>query len=164
MNSVSFKAKKAVKLGACFLALVLMVCAEVTTTRVIDCGCQAETSQCCCQSSDNDGDLDNSAQMTCCSKPKTSACCCSEKVAAQPKPVCTCVDCKCGEGKTPTPKPLAPTSQSQSELVFVAFLDSFDQIELPWSDADSNSHTNSATCGLSLTSQEMCVLLSRFTC
>ena len=164
MNSVNFKAKKAVKLGACFLALVAMLCAEVTTTRVNDCGRQVETNQCCYQSSNNDCGLGDSAKMTCCSNPKTSACCCSAKVSSQQKPTCTCVDCKCGEGETPPPQPLAPTSQSQSELVFVTFLDSFDQIELPWSDADSNSHTNSAARGLSLTSQEMCVLLSRFTC
>lgn len=164
MDSANFKSKRIVKLGACFFALVAMLCAEVTSTRVNDCGCQAKSNHRCCESLNSNCVLGPSTQSNCCLKAQNRACYCSLKVGSLQKQGCTCVDCKCGEGKTPTPKCPVPSSQNQSELVFVAFLNSHVQNELPWPRVDSNSKSNSAIYGLSLTSQEMCVLLSRFTC
>lgn len=99
---------------------------------------------------------------SCCSaiQSTTDGCCCNPEAA-----VCQCGDCQCGEVEAPSfPSPAIPANQTTEAVTpvlicaapFVCFPKQaeFAQAGLPKSVADYAA----------LSSQETCVLLSRFTC
>ena len=105
---------------------------------------------------------------------QTSSSCCSSKPAAVCKNVCccnpeatecNCLDCKCGESQDSAPVvPVVPPVQRNIELVATGLLSGFDA-EIDWpSLCELNWSSFERDCNSVQTSQQTCVVLSRFTC
>ena len=98
----------------------------------------------------------------CCSskKAKTKPCCCNPEALT-----CQCIDCRCGEGDEPHPTaPAIPTNET-TEIVSPTLVCSTPHVGFPKpSEIESVAFSRNVADQATLTSQQTCVLLSRFTC
>ena len=136
--------------AASLLAVAAMLCPVVFPNAVQDCGCKSSTAQVstCCGSDVLDASSD--AVDDCC------GCCRSAE--------CKCSDCKCGQASPSPASWPAPINRSLSELVWVG-LDVTREIQNDWPNCTSRSFfTLRSNSQYSLSAQQVCVLLSRFTC
>ncbi len=96
------------------------------------------------------------------SKPATQSggCCCNPEALA-----CECVDCRCGEAKEPTaPTPAIPSNET-TEVVSPTLICATPLVCYPkQSEINRASYPGTVAEYAALSSQETCVLLSRFTC
>ncbi len=98
---------------------------------------------------------------TCCSQKASqpTTCCCKTQATE-----CECFDCSCDE--TDQRRPSVPPIQTQPvELVFVSLIEVSSTFDLPWPDSmDLELVKNSSSFFHGVSSQQMCAVLSRFTC
>lgn len=110
----------------------------------------------CCSSSSAE-----TKQPSCCSNQVAKKCCCNPNATA-----CGCGDsCQCSGSSKPVPiVPAVPTNES-SEVVSVTLICSAPLVGFPKTcQTQQTCYPTSAATHAARTSQQTCVLLSRFTC
>lgn len=114
------------------------------------------TATCCHES------VEIEIERSCCSSKPLSAnkCCCNPAATA-----CQCGDCECGEDKTSSqPIPAIPASET-NEVVSPTLICDAPFVGYPQDSPIKPVGLQNKACELAaLTSQQTCVLLSRFTC
>lgn len=120
----------------------------------VDANADSGVSSCC------GGSVEEEA--SCCSskKAKTNPCCCNPEALT-----CQCVDCRCGESDEPhPPAPAIPTNET-TEIVSPTLVCSTPHVGFPKpSEIESVAFSRNVADQATLTAQQTCVLLSRFTC
>lgn len=154
----SWLAIVAVSIQPIVASAVSCLCDEKSDSATFESCCDAEpVTQSCCSAVDS-----VNSSSSCCSSTqfKKSTCKCDSNAAS-----CECGDCQCADsngGSTAPPAIALPTSNESQTQTFVScsFIESIHT-------QATNQLTNSRSSYLvqdSLTAQETCVLLSRFTC
>ena len=133
-----------------------------------ECGCQANAA--------SDVDVTDVPAASCCRVPvkvQESSSCCSSKPATQsggcccnPEAlVCECVNCHCGEANETTAPTSAIPSNETTEVVSPTLICATPLVCCPkQSEITRASFRRTVAEHAALSSQETCVLLSRFTC
>ena len=125
-----------------------------------DCSANVEvdnsTATCCNES------VEVQIDRSCCSSKPTSLnkCCCNPEAT-----VCQCGNCECGEDKNPSqPIPAIPSSET-NEVVSPTLICAAPFVGYPQESQIKRVGLPNKACEFAaLTSQQTCVLLSRFTC
>ncbi len=129
-----------------------------------NCNCQAKfkcagedssriKDTCCCAA--------KAEKSSCCSQKKPSSKCCCNPDAL----VCLCVDCKCGQKQQPTkPLPAIPTNET-NEVCPPTLICLTASVNYPRNcSSEQTGFPSVAVTHRARSSQQTCILLSRFTC
>jgi hypothetical protein len=156
-------AKPALASSALFMLLVQPVVLRTTA----NCGCcsteaRESGSDSCCSARQTAGGCCGEQPTSCCSQTPT---CCSSRAGNRAR-ACQCGDrCQCSTRKQPlNPAPFVPTNESGQDQIQLVLL--LAQLSSGLDSVESGDGVRPLDCtaGLALTAQQVCILLSRFTC
>ena len=161
-NSViSFKATRNFARQFMTWSAMFMLLAQPVGAQGADCGCssanEVSTGTCCSVADTCCGSAENS----CCSK--ASSCCSATNVADTP---CSCGDeCQCGAADgNHLPNPAIPVSDTTSQQTQILALANQTISEIDSTTFGDEFPRAESASPFSLTAQQVCALLSRFTC
>ena len=143
------------------MAMVVLLSANPVIASLPNCLCflsatnQTDQERCCTSAADAIHKVP--AQPSCCSTVKLSTCKCNPNAE-----FCECVDCQCASAPEVPPPPATPFSTAETLQLIVT------SVEADWTIPEelkaSPPRPVTSTSLKSLTSQQVCVFLSRFLC